>query len=151
MRSEKGFTLIETIVGLAIISIIAVVFLIGMATNYTGKMVQDKGAFGEAIASSQMEYVKIQPFSANEFSYDVSTSSRNYTQQPSWWDVNNPPLLDSVYDGYYSVVIAEDFDADGDSTIEVPGDDDSVRQITVEVYNAQNDLVINLIGYKTDR
>lgn len=149
--NQLGISLIETIVGLAIISIVSVAFLSGMATNYRGKMVQDEKSFGEAIASSQIEYVKKQPFSTDEYSYDVSTSSRVYIQQPSWWDSINPPLLESEYDGYYSIVKAEDFDVDGDSTIEVPGDDDSIRQITVEVYNAQNDLVTSLIGYKTDK
>ena len=150
-QKESGILLIETIVGLAIVCAISVAFLSGMATNYRGKMVQDEGAFGEAIASSQMEYVKTQPFSANEYAYEVSTSSRNYTQQPSWWDGTNPPLLEIEYDDYYSLITAQDFDADGDSTIEVPGDDDRVRQITLEVYNAQDTLVICLIGYKTDR
>ena len=149
--NELGVSLIETIVGLALISIVAVAFLSGMATNYRGKMVQDEKSFGEAIASSQIEYVKKQSFSTDEYSYDVSTLSRGYIQQPSWWDSSNPPLLESEYDGYYSVVKAEDFDVDGDSTIEVPGDDDSIRQITIEVYNTQNELVINLIGYKTDK
>ena len=151
LKQEKGISLIETIVGLAIVSIISMAFLSGMATNYKGKMVQDRGAFGEAIATSQMEYVKMQPFSGNEYTYNVSTTSRSFTTQPSWWDPDNPPLLDSVYDKYYAVVIAEDFDADGDGGIEVPGDDDSMRQITVKVYNAEDDLVISLIGYKTDR
>ena len=149
--NESGISLIETIVGLAIVSIVSVVFLTGMATNYRGKMVQDEGAFGEAIASSQMEYIKRQPFSANEYSYDVSTSSRSYTQQPSWWDGSNPPLLESEFAGYYSVVNAVDFDADGDSSIEVPGDDDRIRQITVEVYNAENEQISSLISYKTSK
>ena len=150
-QKESGISLIETIVGLVIISILSVTFLTGMATNYRGKLVQDKGAFGEAIASSQMEYVKQQAFSASEWSYDVSTSNRTYTQQPSWWDSGNPPLLESDYDGFYSAVSAEDFDADGDSSIEVPGDDDSVRNITIEVYDNQDNLIYSLTGYKTDR
>ena len=148
---EKGITLIETIVSLAIVSIVAVVFLTGMSTNYRGKMVQDKGAFGEAIASSQMEYIKKQPFSTNEYSYYVSISGRIATQQPSWWDWNDPPLLDSEYAGYRSVVNAVNFDADGDGTIEVPGDDDLIRQITVEVYNAEFEIVTELVSYKTGR
>ena len=148
---ERGISLIETIVGLAIISIISVALLSGLATNFKGKVVQGKAAFGEAIATSQIEYVKKQPFSANEWSYSVSTSTRDYTQQPSWWDDDNPPLLDSDYNEYYAVLSAVDFDADGDSTIEVPGDDDSVREITINVYNSQDYLLFTLKAYKTNR
>jgi type II secretory pathway pseudopilin PulG len=150
-KQEKGISLIETIVGLAIISIISVAFLSGLATSFKGAAVQAKVTAGEAIATSQIEYIKTQPFSNNEWSYTVSTSSRSYTQQPSWWDEENPPLLDSDYTGYYALVTAEDFDADGDGTIEVPGDDDSIRIITISVYNTQNDLSFPLTTYKTNR
>lgn len=150
-NKESGISLIETLVGLAIISIVAVAFMSGMATSFKGKMVQDKSAFGEAIATSQIEYVKTQPFSTNEWSYTVSSSSRSTTQPPSWWDVDNPPLLDSNYDQYYVILTAEDFDADGDSTIEVPGDDDSIRKITANVFNSLNDNVMTLIVYKTNK
>jgi prepilin-type N-terminal cleavage/methylation domain-containing protein len=151
LRQESGFSLIETIVALGILSIISMAFLSGLATNFTGKAVQRKAAFGEAIATSQIEYVKKQPFSTNEWSYNVSTTSRSSTQQPTWWDDDNPPLLHSDYTGYYVVISAEDFDADGDSTIEVPGDDDSVRNITADVYNNQDDFMFTLSAYKTNR
>jgi len=148
---EKGLSLIETIVGLAIISIVAVVFITGLATSFKGKMVQDKGAFGQAIAVSQMEYVKTQPFSTNEWSYSVSTTNRSSTQQPSWWDDNNPPQLKDDYDRYYAVLAAEDFDADGDSLLEVPGDDDSVREITITVYNTADEEQFSLTAYKANK
>jgi|GEM_PF-3220979 len=151
LKQEKGIALIETIVGLAIVSIISMAFLSGLATNYTGKVVQGKAAFGEAIATSQIEYVKKQPFSTGEWSYSVSPASRNSSQPPSWWDDDNPPLLDGDYTGYYAVLTAEDFDADGDSTIEVPGDDDSVRNITINIYNSQDEFIFTLTGYKTNR
>lgn len=150
-KQEKGISLVETIVGLAIISIVSIVFMTGLATNFKGKTVQDKAAFGEAIAISQMEYVKTQPFSTNEWSYTVSTTNRSSTQQPSWWNDDNPPLLEGDYSRYYAVLIAEDFDADGDSLLEVPGDDDSVREITITVYNTTDEVQFSLTSYKTDR
>ena len=114
-KQEKGISLIETIVSLAIISIISVVFMTGLATNIKGQVVQDEGAVSEAIVVGQIEYIKTQPFSTNEWSYTISTSSRNSTQQPSWWDDDNPPLLEDDYTEYYTVLTAEDFDADGDN------------------------------------
>ncbi len=150
-KEERGISLIEAIIGLAIIAIVGSAFLIGLATNFKGKMVQSRIAFGEVIASSQMEYVKEQTFSDNEWAYSISTSNRSSTQQPSWWDINNPPLINSNYTGYYAVVTAEDFDSDGDNVLEIPGDDDSVRKITASVYDDVNNLVISLEGYKANR
>lgn len=150
-KEERGISLIEVVIGLAIIAIVGSAFLIGLATNFKGKMVQSRIAFGEVIASSQMEYVKEQTFSDNEWSYIISTSNRSSTQQPSWWDINNPPLINSNYTGYYAVVTAEDFDSDGDNVLEIPGDDDSVRKITASVYDDVNNLVISLEGYKANR
>lgn len=150
-KQEKGISLIETIVGLAIMSIVAAVFMTGLATNLKGKAVQDKGAFGEAIAVSQIEYVKTQPFSTNEWSYTVSTSNCSSNQQPSWWDEDNPPLLEEDYARYYAVLTAEDFDADGDGLLEIPGDDDSVRIITTNVYNHQHEMLLTLTVYKADK
>ena len=150
-KQEKGISLIETIVSLAIISIISVVFMTGLATNIKGQVVQDEGAVSEAIVVGQIEYIKTQPFSTNEWSYTISTSSRNSTQQPSWWDDDNPPLLENDYTEYYIVVTAEDFDADGDNLLEIPGDDDSVRKITTSVYNNQNELLLALTVIKSNR
>lgn len=150
-KQEKGISLVETIVGPAIISIISVAFLSGLTTSFKGGAVQAKVAVGEAIATSQMEYIKTEPFSTNEWSYTISTSSRSYTQQPSWWDNENPQLLDSDYAGYYVQASAVDFDTDGNGTIDVPGYDDSIRIISISVYNNQNDLLFNLTTYKTNR
>lgn len=149
--NERGISLIETIVGLAIVSIISVAFLSGLGTSFKSQAVQGKGAVGEAIATSQMEYVKTQPYSDNEYVYSVSSSNRTSPQQPSWWDENNPPLLNTDYEGYYAVVSAQDFDVDGDTTIEVPGDDDSIRKIIIDVYNNQNELQLSLLAYKADK
>ena len=149
--NEKGISLIETIVGLAIVSIISVAFLSGLGTSFKSQAVQGKAAVGEAIATSHMEYVKTQPYSDNEYMYSVSSSNRTSSQQPSWWDEDSPPLLDADYEGYYSEVAAQDFDVDGDTTIEVPGDDDSIRKIIIDVYNIQNELQFSLLAYKADK
>ena len=149
--NENGISLIETIVGLAIVSIISVAFLSGLGTSFKSQAVQGKAAVGEAIATSHMELVKTQPYSDNEWTYTVSSSNSSCTQQPSWWDDDNRPLLDSDYDGYYVEVSAQDFDIDGDSTIEVPGDDDSIRKISIDVYNNLDELQFSLLAYKADK
>jgi type II secretory pathway pseudopilin PulG len=151
IKHEEGISLIETIVALGIVSIVAVAFLSGLNTSFRGKMVQGKAAVGQAIATSQMEYIKTQPFSDCEWIYTVTSSNQSIIQSPSWWDENNPPLIDSIYDKYYAESSAQDFDFDGDGSIEVPGDDDSIRKIAVNVFSEQNELQFSLIAYKTDK
>ena len=151
LRGEAGISLIETIVGLAIVATVGVALISGLATSISAAIIHREQATGEALARSQMEYIKEQPYSDNAWSYTVASSQRNSTQQPSWWDENDPPLLLSSYLGYSVSVTAEDFDADGDGTFEVPGDDDGIRKITLSVYHPDSDLVISLESNKVRR
>jgi len=151
MRDETGISLIETIVGLAIIATVGLALMSGLTTSISASIIHKEQATGEALARSQMEYVKEQLYSDNAWSYTINSSERYSTQQPSWWNENNPPLLSDSYPGYSVSVIAEDFDADEDGTLEIPGDDDSIRKITVSVYHPDNNLVISLKDNKARR
>ena len=62
VRNEKGFSLIEVIIALALLSIIAAAFLSGMATASRGMFTTDERATAESLAKSQMEYAKNQPY-----------------------------------------------------------------------------------------
>jgi len=69
MKSEKGFSLIEVMIAIAILGIIGVVFLGALATASKAMFVTDERATAESLARSQMEYVKNQPYLT---SYDPS-------------------------------------------------------------------------------
>lgn len=58
VRSEKGFTLIEVLVALALVGLIAVAFLVGISTASKAVLVADQQTTARSLASSQMEYVK---------------------------------------------------------------------------------------------
>jgi len=60
MQSEKGFSLIETLIALALMGIIAVAFLSGMFTSFKGIMVSQEMVVAESLAKSQLEYIKVQ-------------------------------------------------------------------------------------------
>ena len=60
--SEAGVTLIETLVALALLGLIAVTFLSGLATTAKATLIADERATAESLARSQIEYVKNQDY-----------------------------------------------------------------------------------------
>ena len=123
-------TLVETLTALAILGIVAVVFLTGLSVSSSAVMVSQKRVAAESLAKSQSEYIK-------NSTYD---------------DTNNPPVytLDpnlTTPDGYsIPPPTAERLDPDGDGL----GDDDGLQKITVTV-NRNADLLLTLVDYKVNR
>jgi len=62
IKNERGFTLLEVLIAVALVSIVAVAFLSGLATASKAIFVADELATAESLARSQMEYVKNQPY-----------------------------------------------------------------------------------------
>jgi len=65
MKSEKGFSLIEVLVSLVLLSMIAVGFLSALATSYRAALIVDERTTARNLATSQMEYVKSQNYAAS--------------------------------------------------------------------------------------
>jgi len=161
IKNEKGISLIEVLIALAIMALVAVAFLSGLTTASKALIIADERTTAESLARSQVEYVKEQDYSTVQWSYEVSSSNRMPLGlgAPSWWDDDNPPLLSNNYDGYSVEVSAEDFDFDGDGMVEVPGEDEDIRKITVvvkhdakEVFTfIEDDKKITLEDYKVNR
>ncbi len=122
-RSESGATLIETLVALAIMGVLAVTFLGGLATASKATIVADEQATAESLAQSQMEWVRSADYvySTTEYSPAPISSSDDYAN--------------------YSVVI---------TTGPLHGTDDGIQKITVTVKHFAKE-VIKLDGYKVDR
>ena len=135
IRKQRGFTLIEVIIAMALLGIIAIAFLGALATASKAIIIADERATAESLARSQMEDVKNQP-------YD---------------DINDPPVyqpLSYIPPGYSIDITAVRLDPEGDGTV-IDGefDDDGIQKITVTViHNANNDKeVLTLEDYKVDR
>jgi len=126
MKNEKGFTLIEVLVALAVLGVIGAAFLGSLATASNAIFIADEKATAESLARSQMEYIKNQGYDAT----------------------NNPPVydFDPDFDGYEIDMTAERLDPDSDGT----GDDDGIQKITITV-NHLGKQVIELEDYKVNR
>ena len=128
MRNERGFSLIEVIIALALLGIIAVVFLGGLATASKAILVADVRTTAESLARSQMEHVKSQ-------NYDKDNDPPQYTL-----------LLSDIPDGYYIDITPERLDPNEDGT----ENDDGIQKITVTIKHG-TEQVITLEDYKVDR
>lgn len=67
---DEGVALVESIVALALLGIIGVSFLSGLASTSSARVVADGQATGRILAESQMEYVKRLPY---QFSYNATS------------------------------------------------------------------------------
>ncbi|MCL0084400.1 type II secretion system GspH family protein [Dehalococcoidia bacterium] len=128
IKNERGFSLIEVLVAVALLGIIAAFFLMALSTASRALLMADVRTTGESLARSQMEYVKSQPYDGT----------------------NNPPqyalLSDNIPDGYAISITAERLDPKGDGT----ANDDGIQKITVTIKH-HDEEVIRLEGFKLDR
>jgi prepilin-type N-terminal cleavage/methylation domain-containing protein len=61
-RGERGFTLIEVLIALLILSIFVGAFLGGVGTSAKAVMLEDERVTAESLARSQIEYIKQQSY-----------------------------------------------------------------------------------------
>ncbi len=145
MKNERGIGLIEVLVALAILGVVAVAFLGGLATASKAVYIADVRTNAESLARSQMEHIKNQDYSSTnvDWDYTVTDSGRSFTTQPpDWWgpgSPGNPPLLASNYAGF-SVYASADEDAANEG----------IQKITVTVKHL-DEVKITLEDYKVDR
>jgi prepilin-type N-terminal cleavage/methylation domain-containing protein len=74
-KNEKGFTLIEVLVALAIVSLVVVAFLMAMGTAHKATFISNERTTAESLARSQMEYVKNQAYAGT---YLIIATPSNY-------------------------------------------------------------------------
>ncbi len=103
MESEKGFALIETLVALALLGVIAVVFLGGIGTATKATIIADEQTTAESLVRSEIEYVKncTYQYSATQYPVDPSINI------PDGWSMPAPAveLVHATDDGIQKVTI----------------------------------------------
>jgi prepilin-type N-terminal cleavage/methylation domain-containing protein len=107
MKGEKGFSLMEVAIAMALLGVVAVAFLTALATGSRAIFIADERATAESLARTQMEYVRGQDYNAAPWNYTITSSERNSTDPPTWWTDAPPPLLPEEYDGFSAGVTVE--------------------------------------------
>lgn len=89
MKKERGVSLIETIIALALLGIIGATFLGALATTSNARSIADERASAKIIAESQMENVKKRAYA---FSYDpvpIPDEYAGYTAEVDVYPMRN--------------------------------------------------------------
>ena len=120
---ESGMAFLETLVALALLGIIAIVFLSGLATTIKANVIADERTTAESLARSQMEWAK-------QTNYIYDTAGYSPAAIPA----------DEDYAGYAAIITAEPLHSP----------DEGIQKITVTVTRNEEEILI-LESYKVDR
>lgn len=122
MKKERGFTLVEMLVSVAILGVTGVAFLSGFSTASRGDSIIDERETAKNLAESQMEYIKNQ-------AYTASIGAGTYAPTPIPWE----------YAGYSVTVSADN----------ITSRDGNIQKIKV-IVKRQDKEVTQLEGYKVN-
>ena len=128
MKRERGFTLIEVLISLAVLGVIAVAFLGGLTTASKGLSITDERQTGQNLAETQMEFIRQQGYN--------SELPPQYQKLPAG----------EIPTGYDIEIEAIRLDPDGDGL----GDDDNTQLIRINITHGSKD-VLTLEDYKVRR
>jgi prepilin-type N-terminal cleavage/methylation domain-containing protein len=94
IKRERGFTLIEVIVALAITAMVIVIFLIAMATTGKALLIAQERTIAESIGRSQMEYIKEQDYQSGNYEMiDLADYPTFSIWSVSGWDGEGHAIL----------------------------------------------------------
>ena len=93
LKSEKGFSLIETIVALALLATIGVSFFNGLATTSTARVSADEKVSSKILAEILMENVKKQSYSiTGNYTYSIPEEFAGYSANFTVENIRNDYL-----------------------------------------------------------
>ena len=103
IKGEKGISLIETIVAVALLGIVSTVFLGSMGTAAKATIISDQRVTAEVLARTHIEYTKDYPYDYFATEYPVDPT----LDIPYGWSMENPTVeaLHGTDDGIQKVTI----------------------------------------------
>jgi prepilin-type N-terminal cleavage/methylation domain-containing protein len=78
-KDEKGLTLVESIVVIAIVGVVLVAFAVAMSTGIIAVRENDQEVAVQSLARTQLEYIKGYPYDSEAATYPTVDTSDNYS------------------------------------------------------------------------
>ncbi len=132
LKDQRGFTLVEVVISLALLGIIAGGFLAAMASGSQNTELSDERTTAESLARTEMEYVRDSVYVMAPWEYQLPDST------PSW-DASH--VLSEEYAGYSLHVVATPLRAmdDGIQSIVITVSHDGQAVFALENYKVSSD------------
>lgn len=83
--NSKGASLIEVLIGLALLGLVAVAFIGGLSTAFKADIIADERSTAQSLAQSQMEYVKSQDYSSAPAGGDATYLKIDLSENPYYF------------------------------------------------------------------
>lgn len=150
MRDQSGFTLIEAIIGIALLSIVVVAVLTGVSTSFKADAVADKQSTAMSLAQSQIESLQLQNYqiapSGGEVTYTkIGDIPSNY----SIWSENRAGgLVTNIIGVPWTSSAVEIGEAVLGGTASID-DDEGLQRIKIIVKQG-NTVVLTIETYKVE-
>ena len=147
---QAGLTFIEVLVALAILSTIAVAFLMGLAASTHAVIVADERVTAEALAKSQMESVKFDDYQAapaNGVSPDYSRIDADIPEGYHVYSQGRTPGQEGWIDGIVGVPW-------NNTTGQAVAADVGLQKVSLVIWREDGDdqrLILELEGFKASR
>ena len=122
VAKERGVTLIETLVAMALLCTVGVAFLSGLGTANKATIIANEQATAESLVSSEIEYIKKCVYQYDTSQYPVNPE---LTIPPSW--AVPPPVVEPVH-----------------------ATDDGLQKVTVSA-ERNGETMLSIVVYKVDR
>ena len=135
VSGQKGTTLIEVLIAIALLGMIAVPFLTALSTSSRALIIADERTTAESLVRSEIEYVKSQDYCDASWSYNVTSVGSLSSDHPCWF-VESHALPDNCKD--YSLTVNASFIVgDGIRKITVTVERDGEPVLTTSTYKAR--------------
>jgi len=110
LNSQRGIALLETVMAIAILGLVAVAFLSGMATTINATVITEKQATADSLVRSEMEYVKNCAYQCDAGEYPVDPT----LAIPGHWAMP-PPTVEAIHatdDGIQKITVTAKYDGE---------------------------------------
>ena len=153
--SQRGQTLIEVLIALAILGVVAVTFLTALSTSSRTLILADEKTTAESLSRTQLEYLKNQPYITDSDGDGEVTYNKTPVGIFPGYSING--LGKNGYDSYPVIDYSQKSDDiigvvwDSDAG-EVSGNYTGVQIVTVIIYHEGRDNpVLTTTTYKVNR